>query len=331
MSKETGLSDVWAQLRFDRTVPRGLVHRAAVAEVLITDALEPVEGVVRFAAQWPAWHPYFAVGGERPDAAIVAETLRQATIYLARRFFGAAESAAFLMNRLMVSVAEVELPAGVGPRDIHLAVEVREVVHRGAHLRSLTTVARFESRGVLVAEGLGELGVIPGAVHRKLREGVAAVGPSTRGGVAEDARRSCLLADGDRAWLLLPPVANATIFDHDLDHLPGMAVLEATRQAALGGDGGDGGGVDGAGDGAVWFSGFDASFGRFLDAGRTSRLVRTDDGPADALRQDYELEQDGLVAVRARVSLTPREGWSAPAPPWRDATRDGPGRGPTAG
>ncbi|MDW6057783.1 AfsA-related hotdog domain-containing protein [Streptomyces sp. FXJ1.4098] len=87
-----GVPEPWElvarRLSWSRTVAREAVHRASVAEVLLTDVR--ALGGDRFVAavQWPRSHPTFPHGPDgRHHPLMVAETLRQLGIYLPSRHF----------------------------------------------------------------------------------------------------------------------------------------------------------------------------------------------------------------------------------------------------
>src|SRR5690242_5986532 len=69
-------------LSFSAAVPRALVHRRAVAEVLLTDWCTDGPGHHRVAAQWPRHHCFYRVHDGRHDPLLVAETIRQTGILL---------------------------------------------------------------------------------------------------------------------------------------------------------------------------------------------------------------------------------------------------------
>jgi len=72
------------QLEFQRTVSRRLVHRAAVAEVFVTDAVVLGEDHFLVGGQWPRDHAlYHPDAQRRSDPLLFAETIRQALVYLA--------------------------------------------------------------------------------------------------------------------------------------------------------------------------------------------------------------------------------------------------------
>src|SRR4051812_26459174 len=62
---------------FQQTIPRSLVHRAAVSEVFVTDLNILGEGTFEVGAQWPRRHSFF--GPRTPafhDPMLYAETIR---------------------------------------------------------------------------------------------------------------------------------------------------------------------------------------------------------------------------------------------------------------
>lgn len=77
------------ELEFQRTVARRLVHRAAVAEVFVTDAVVLGEDHFLIGSQWPRDHTlYHPDVHRRSDPLLFAETIRQALVYLAHWHYG---------------------------------------------------------------------------------------------------------------------------------------------------------------------------------------------------------------------------------------------------
>src|ERR1044072_9443467 len=64
---------------FQQTVPRLLVHRAAVSEVFITDLQVADEQTSHIGAPWPRAHSFFGPKMRLHDPMLLAETIRQAT------------------------------------------------------------------------------------------------------------------------------------------------------------------------------------------------------------------------------------------------------------
>ncbi|WP_422755617.1 AfsA-related hotdog domain-containing protein [Micromonospora sp. WMMD708] len=68
------------KLCYDSTVPRQLVHRPPVAEVLLADRQQTGPTTFALAAQWPRGNSFRGVRDGRFDPLLAAETIRQAGI-----------------------------------------------------------------------------------------------------------------------------------------------------------------------------------------------------------------------------------------------------------
>ena len=291
------------RLSFASSVPRQLVHRRAVAEVLITDwrALGPHTFVC--AAQWPRGHRLYRVREGRHDPLLVAETLRQVGIMLSHVAYDVPPDHSFLMDRLAFEVDPGELEAGATPADVVVRVEVA-VGRRTKAQSSLTFDMEFLRDGRSVARGIGVVRCVAQNLYRRLRAQAADPGtqpPDTPDPV--EAAKVGLIDPGDivvgyqrqpGVWPVRVPVEHPVLFDHPLDHVPGLLVFEALRQAArlrLG-----------------WPHAqplsADLTFGRFLELtdGCTVRL-----DPAGTAKRQVTLavcaEQAGEVAAEGTITL----------------------------
>ncbi|WP_246890403.1 AfsA-related hotdog domain-containing protein [Streptomyces scabiei] len=76
-----------AELSYDATVPRTLVHRASIAEVFVTDSAQTGEDTYAVAAQLPRGH---LIGEHSPayDFTLLVEVVRQAGVLVAHRHMG---------------------------------------------------------------------------------------------------------------------------------------------------------------------------------------------------------------------------------------------------
>ncbi|HJQ48146.1 MAG TPA: ScbA/BarX family gamma-butyrolactone biosynthesis protein [Amycolatopsis sp.] len=228
-------------LSFASCVPCQLVHRRAVAEVLITDWRATGENSFDIAAQWPRGHRLYRVREGRHDPLLVAETLRQAGIMLCHVAYDIPPDHSFLMDRLAFEVDPAGLVAGSTPADVVVRIKVTEGRRTKAQ-SSLRFDMEFRRDGRLVAEGIGVVRCVANALYRRLRTQAAAPGtqpPATPEPVG--AAQVGLIDPGDvviglqrphGAWPVRVPVEHPVLFDHPLDHVPGMLVFEALRQAA---------------------------------------------------------------------------------------------------
>ncbi|WP_210492143.1 ScbA/BarX family gamma-butyrolactone biosynthesis protein [Patulibacter sp. SYSU D01012] len=243
-----------AALRFDTTVERALVHRAAVCEVFLTDAAELAPRRYLTAAQLPRVHSLYSDGLLTParyDPLLLLEVCRQTTILVAHRFLGVAPRDKFVFGTGDFRVLDPEALL-VGPDPGHAVVEATVV---DEHLR------RGERDGVtyelvLSVDGRPAFALemairwMPPAAWDALRaRGRAALrlGPDhapdpTRPVHPNEVGRTLpgnvVLAesrpspDGLHARVIVDR-AHPALFDHELDHIPGMLLFEAVRQAAV--------------------------------------------------------------------------------------------------
>ncbi|MBV1855606.1 ScbA/BarX family gamma-butyrolactone biosynthesis protein [Catellatospora tritici] len=222
-------------------MPRQLVHRAAVSEVLLTDWRSDQDARFAVGAQWPRGHGFFHPIGRRwHDPMIVAETIRQATMLMARTKFAVPEGHQFVMHALAFHVRERGLILADAPTDVVVEVTGHDVDVRGKELRGMRATVRLIHRDSLVGEGQTRFTCLSPAVYRRLR---GDAGRPPHQGRAQEIEpelvgrhraQDVVLArhDDPHSWWLQVDPDHPVFYDHPVDHVPGMAVLEAMRQAA---------------------------------------------------------------------------------------------------
>ncbi|MED7951620.1 ScbA/BarX family gamma-butyrolactone biosynthesis protein [Streptomyces sp. BE303] len=232
----------------ERTVSRRLVHRSSVAEVLITgwQATGPYDFLL--GAQWPRLHGFYRLPGDRHhDPVLMAETIRQAALLIGHVGFGVPHDHHYALDELSYALG----PAGLdglaiapAPAALMLRVGCQDVRMRHGRLAALRVHAEIERDGRPVGRGSGELRVLSPGSYARLR------GPG-RPAPAPRPPESCTapeLVGRQRAadvvlgpsllpgsWLLRADADHPALFDRmdpAPDHVPGMLVLEAARQAA---------------------------------------------------------------------------------------------------
>ncbi|MEU8698986.1 ScbA/BarX family gamma-butyrolactone biosynthesis protein [Streptomyces sp. NPDC048680] len=225
-------------------VPRQHVHRAAVAEVFLT-GWRPLDDT-RFAlsAQWPSGHDFFTpVGGSYYDPMLVAETVRQAGALLAHGAFDVPLDHQFLMWELNYCVAAENMVMGSTAADLDIEVECVDIRQRKGQLTGLEYRAVARVHGSVAATGGARYTCVPPAVYERLRasapHSLSTPAPSTRArvtprSVGRSSAFDVVLAPTGQLgqWLLHADPRHPTLFDHPVDHVPGMVLLEAARQAA---------------------------------------------------------------------------------------------------
>jgi hypothetical protein len=224
------------------TVPRQLVHRAAVAETLLIGGTRT--GTDRFTvfAQWPRAHQLH-VSPDRSayEPLLVAETVRQTGALLAHTAYDVPLGHQFVLRELRFSTYPEQLTVGASPAEPVLHITVRDVDLRGGRPAGYRYDADIRLDGERVATASLAVTWTSAAVYRRLRGGRTAdtvSAPRVPPGLppAEVGRAlpaDVVLAPGGRPdrWRLRVDTAHAVFFDHPLDHVPGMLLLEAARQA----------------------------------------------------------------------------------------------------
>ncbi|NEA65561.1 ScbA/BarX family gamma-butyrolactone biosynthesis protein [Streptomyces sp. SID12488] len=253
------------------TVPRGYVHRAAVAEVFLTgwEAAPTAHAapttasdsfVVR--AQLPRGHALFAPAHGHQDPLLLLESIRQAGTLLSHAEYGVPFGHQFLMWGLSFAATPAALTTGATPTDVELHTVCHDIVRRGRTISGMRYDVSVRRDGVPVATGGASFGVTSPAVHRRLREGrptvvdralptpvdPAEVGHTDPGNVllaapartGANGRPNSRVSGGENRWAnswanrweLRVDTGHPILFDHPVDHVPGMLLIEAARQAA---------------------------------------------------------------------------------------------------
>ncbi|WP_435217425.1 ScbA/BarX family gamma-butyrolactone biosynthesis protein [Streptomyces sp. bgisy034] len=228
---------------FECTVPRTLVHRAAISEVLLTGISRSGEDTYRIGAQWSRGHSYYgAVAGRWHDPMLFAETVRQAGLLLAHQVLEIPLGFSFLTEATSFEVAESGARLGRGPAHVVLEVTLHDVVRRRGVVSSYAYDIVAQRDGRRIGSGRLTANCVSSAVYRRLRgDRAEATAPREvpNGINPELVGRTCefdvvLSAEcGSGAHRLRAEPDHPVLFDHPVDHLPGMVLMEAARQAAL--------------------------------------------------------------------------------------------------
>lgn len=229
---------------FERTVPRSLVHRAAVSEVLLT-GWQTVHDEHRLGAQWSRAHSYYgSVGGRWHDPMLFAETIRQACLLLAHEALDVPMDFSFLTESTAFEVAEEAVRLSRPPHPAHVVLHMRlsHVKRRAGVVGSYAYDVVAHRDGERLGSGRLRGKCTSQAVYRRLRgerigarpphTTIAPVAPRLVG--RDDESDVVLGASADDGTRPLRIVADhPVLFDHPVDHVPGMMLMEAARQAGL--------------------------------------------------------------------------------------------------
>ncbi|TDU02209.1 A-factor biosynthesis hotdog protein [Streptomyces sp. 846.5] len=236
---------------FARTVPRKLVHRSAISEVLVTACRAVASDSFTVGAQLPRAHSFYGpVAARWHDPLLVAEAIRQAGLVVCHQELGIPLDHQFLMHELAYDIDLNGLLVADRPADLVLAVEVRDLRHRARTVSGARLEMTVHRDGRWLGTGGARFDCVSPAAYSRMRS-IGGCPPEAAGAptgtpapalptplapaaVGRDRQMDVVLspATGPAAWLLRADRSHPVLFDHPVDHAPGMLLAEAARQAS---------------------------------------------------------------------------------------------------
>lgn len=188
-------------------------------------------------ARWPSTH------GDLPfDPRTLTQTIRQSGLVIAHAEYGVPISHQTLLRTLDFSTEPGFRVSPGLPTDLDVMVTVAERKRTGRSTNSLNMTFRIFREGAAVATAESEFAWISPPAYRRLRGDrltvdwgtwplPAPIAPELAG---RSTAAEVVLAPGGlpHRWLLRNDISNTTLFDHPVDHVPGLALVEAADQAA---------------------------------------------------------------------------------------------------
>lgn len=239
---------------FARTVSRSLVHRSAVSEVLVTacSPLDADSATFAIGVQLPRTHSFYgSIAGHWHDPLLVAEAVRQAGLIVGHRGLGIPLGHHFLMQDLAYGVTPDTMLVSDRPANLVLTVEVRDQVRRRTSVTGASLAVTITRDGRPLGTGSARFSTVSPAAYRRMRSmgglqsepelpesipaSAAMPQPLVPDSVGRDRSRDVVLSPTGRSgeWLLRADRSHPVLFDHPVDHAPGMLLAEAVRQGAV--------------------------------------------------------------------------------------------------
>ena len=236
-------------LQWAGPVPRQLVHRSRDPQVFITSVSRMGDGFV-LGARWPPGYPDDRRADRELDPMVVGEIFRQAGICVAHAGYGVAFDHQFLMEDFSFYLSDACGAAAAHNRRPVVGITCTEVDVRRATLRRVRFAMTLtgEGDGACRAKGSGRLLCLPGPAYGRLRDrqrvaypAMPALTPLPPEVVGCSSAEDVLLGSprdsggpgASTSWPIRVDPAHPMLFDHPVDHLPGMVQFEVFRQAGL--------------------------------------------------------------------------------------------------
>ncbi|WP_181442518.1 ScbA/BarX family gamma-butyrolactone biosynthesis protein [Streptomyces tateyamensis] len=243
------------ELDFFATLDRRLLHRRAISEVFLTSMVPTSRDGFLAGAQLPSSHTYFTDHQQERrtlDPLLLLEACRQAETFAAHVLHEVPLDAKFVLRSWswqQIGQAP-ELPAG--PAELAIRATTSNPQVRDGMVRGLDYDMDLWLGGAPLGSVQLRASYLPAAIYPGIRRhGRGSNPPLSDGAVVQPTTQALaphqvgrlrpenvVLAglreeETGTAADLLVPVANPSMFDHPLDHVPGMVAMEAARQLAL--------------------------------------------------------------------------------------------------
>ena len=254
--EEVAIQDIMDTFSYKRTLDREAVNRWAVSEVLLTDfyPLDREKWVV--GAQLPSSHIYYGdhvARSETYDLLMVLEACRQAATYGGYIQFGNPLETVNIANYFEIKMSSREyIPLRSQPAEIAIRVVTTDVIEKGGRVRGTTPVMEIFRNGRKLGDATIRASfVTPDQFHAlRVRQRGSEPPKTTRLADAPLAELDfastvgrnnpvnvvishARIEDNDAVAELALSGRNRSLLDHEYDHVPAMALIEAARQLGL--------------------------------------------------------------------------------------------------
>lgn len=231
--------------RSPQAVPPRLVRRVRSSDVFVTDMRVTSDNTFLVGVRLPASHRFYGpTVRDVHDPMLIMESLRQAGLYIAHVAWEIPTEFKFITHENWFDVTPDGLRTnGDAPVDLMIAVTASDVRRRGKGFAGALFEFECFRGGALIASAAYRWSCVSAAGYARLRgERLQATPPLTSGSdlvspqvVGRTDEIDVMLAklSDDHGWEVCVDPDHPVVFDHCVDHVPGNAVIEVARQAAL--------------------------------------------------------------------------------------------------
>ncbi|MEU1127660.1 ScbA/BarX family gamma-butyrolactone biosynthesis protein [Streptomyces sp. NPDC005899] len=225
-------------------VPQELVHKHDPAEVLLTDWTTHGGNLHTVRARWPRRHSFYQPHQGHFDPLLLVETVRQTLPLLSHVAYGVPFGSHLVWDDFTFEVEPQAMLIPEARADVVLEAACTDVRTRKGCLASMTMHLEVRLNGRHAGSARTRFTNHSPAVYRRLRgqrdlaetyrRALPPQPPLPPATVGHHRDENVVLAGTGRAdrWQLRADLGHPVLFDHLVDHAPGMLLLEAVRQAA---------------------------------------------------------------------------------------------------
>lgn len=226
-------------------LPREYVHKAAHSEVLLTGWRRSSADAYIVTAQWPRTHGFYRPSHQLHDPMLFVETVRQTIPLLSHVAYDVPFGHHLIWEHFSFSLAPESMRSDAAPAEPVLHVSCAEIERRRGNLAAMTLQVRAERDGRHLGMAAARFTSHSPAIYQRLRgscgdlqQALDSARPPAPGVMAHQVGRrlheDVVLAPTREKgrWRLRVDTQHPSLFDHPVDHAPGMLLIEAARQAA---------------------------------------------------------------------------------------------------
>ncbi|WP_405681553.1 hypothetical protein OG239_44135 (plasmid) [Streptomyces sp. NBC_00868] len=222
------------------------MHKRRPAEVLLTGWERRGSNTFTVRAHWPVAHTFYEPRCGVFDPLLFAETVRQSIPLLSHAAYDVPLGHQLIWEYFTYAVEPAAMRVQHRPAVVELRITCSDIVRRAARMAAITMDVEAFANGAPIGTARARFTSNPPAIYKRLRAGyadpvaaMAAAGPAAlpipAAVVARERHADVVLSacDEPARWLLRTDTSHPILFDHPVDHVPGMLLLEAARQSAL--------------------------------------------------------------------------------------------------
>ncbi|MBB4947307.1 hypothetical protein F4556_002842 [Kitasatospora gansuensis] len=206
--------------------------------MLLTGWHQHTDDTFTVTAQWPRAHGYYQSDHGLFDPLLFAETVRQLFPLLSHVGYDVPFGHQLIWDKLDFELDPAALRVEGTPAELRLDITC-EVVRRRGELSAMTLRVLAFRDDHRLGTASARFSCHSPAVYRRLRAGrtdpqpIPLPPPAPPQRTARDRYRDVVLSptSDSAVWQLRTDVTHPVLFDHPVDHVPGMLLIEAARQA----------------------------------------------------------------------------------------------------